>query len=750
MVLIVIFTIHANSLFAKFGGGNGTRRSPYLVSTSEHLHNVRYLSGAFFRQTENISLTSLIEQGGWEPIGNRDSAFNGHYDGAFFEISGLTIDTLSFREQTGLFGVVADGTLKNIRLTNVSVDGHNNVGSLAGEISNKSRVIGCSASGNISGKDFIGGLVGVIREGSLVSHSYTKVNVYASGSNAGGLTGFVSGSEIVNSYATGKVLAERDKVGGLTGSLTQESRVRNCYSTAIVSGEKSVGGLIGSSSDSTVINSYWDMVTSGTPESAGGTGQLTITLLRITSDIYGEWDFDDTWNMTDYTTYPYLIFQDEPGINNYPPQGFKKTFQGKSTYWESFPVLWNRSERGCQSVEQVFETLPGTVPIIEIQTEHHFVFWDSSHWTGDHVLLNSTEGFKISLGNLEKHTLMLKGDQGVPENIPFSTEMRINPRSENWLAYFIPQDQCVFSAFGDVIDEILYIRSESWSMNRLGRDEPFFWSYIPEHFNDGKPLLRYGKMYQVVLQPDVKSGISFKWQLPAKAYDNYEIPKPEFFSPFDGSSYESLFIKEIEEDENVLEVAVYSGDRCIGAAVFQGEYPLEIITYSNGSHTNRDLSFAVIRKDSPYKPEIFNTVLVYDHIREQYVAQRMRPLRQRISFVRIVRTEEEALSIDDLEMILYKDNFLSLFNTAANDYSPNEVMIYLKETRTISLGVYDINGRAVKHLFSGTIAAGRHSFKWNGLDNEVKPVSSGVYIYKLQSNDLYLTRHIVLLRTQMP
>ena len=48
-------------------------------------------------------------------------------------------------------------------------------------------------------------------------------------------------------------------------------------------------------------------------------------------------------------------------------------------------------------------------------------------------------------------------------------------------------------------------------------------------------------------------------------------------------------------------------------------------------------------------------------------------------------------------------------------------------------GDYDVDG-------------GRQELVWNGLDDGGRPVSSGMYVYKLESANVELTRRMVLVR----
>ena len=61
-------------------------------------------------------------------------------------------------------------------------------------------------------------------------------------------------------------------------------------------------------------------------------------------------------------------------------------------------------------------------------------------------------------------------------------------------------------------------------------------------------------------------------------------------------------------------------------------------------------------------------------------------------------------------------------------------------------GFIDIQGRLVKVLADGRMGEGFHTVSWNGRDETGRQMSSGVYFYVLQSEDLKLREKMVLLK----
>jgi len=63
----------------------------------------------------------------------------------------------------------------------------------------------------------------------------------------------------------------------------------------------------------------------------------------------------------------------------------------------------------------------------------------------------------------------------------------------------------------------------------------------------------------------------------------------------------------------------------------------------------------------------------------------------------------------------------------------------------VDLGVYDVTGRKVASLWSGNMPAGEYSRAWAGRDAGGKPVSAGVYFYRLKvDNEVRTVRGILL------
>ena len=70
----------------------------------------------------------------------------------------------------------------------------------------------------------------------------------------------------------------------------------------------------------------------------------------------------------------------------------------------------------------------------------------------------------------------------------------------------------------------------------------------------------------------------------------------------------------------------------------------------------------------------------------------------------------------------------------------------LPKSCDVKLIVYNLMGQKVATLFEGNQKPGFHSVVWNGLDDQGKPVSSGLYLYRLDAESFSKTYKMMLVR----
>lgn len=64
----------------------------------------------------------------------------------------------------------------------------------------------------------------------------------------------------------------------------------------------------------------------------------------------------------------------------------------------------------------------------------------------------------------------------------------------------------------------------------------------------------------------------------------------------------------------------------------------------------------------------------------------------------------------------------------------------------VTLEVYNLLGQVVTTLVDERQDAGHHEVIWNGMNNAGKPVSSGVYLYRISTDGFTQTRKMTLIK----
>lgn len=264
------------SAYSTVASGTGTASNPYRISKKAHLNSLHLDPGANYLLTANLQFsTADFAAGGafynggklWLPVGeDYNTPFAGTFNGGNYTITGLKINN-NYGESTaylGMFGYVS-GTVKNLRLRQVNLQGEGRYGSLGGIAGGVSGTItNCHVdSGSIvlkpSSSASIGGIVGTISRGTVSnchSSSYVSaVHTYGTSANAGGIVGRIDEGSVKNSYNMGTVESlffysggyGPYYAGGIAGVISGGT-VSDCYNTGMIRASYGTGGIAGSSS----------------------------------------------------------------------------------------------------------------------------------------------------------------------------------------------------------------------------------------------------------------------------------------------------------------------------------------------------------------------------------------------------------------------------------------------------------------------------------------------------------------------
>ncbi|MCD4818586.1 MAG: T9SS type A sorting domain-containing protein [Candidatus Cloacimonetes bacterium] len=110
-------------------------------------------------------------------------------------------------------------------------------------------------------------------------------------------------------------------------------------------------------------------------------------------------------------------------------------------------------------------------------------------------------------------------------------------------------------------------------------------------------------------------------------------------------------------------------------------------------------------------------------------------------FAQMVRTDGSSIEEDSVNPV----NF-SLKNYP-NPFNPETTIKFnLKKKEQTELVIYNIKGQKVKTLINRELEAGKHSIVWNGTDETGKKLSSGIYLYKLKTDNYSAVKKMLMIK----
>ena len=105
--------------------------------------------------------------------------------------------------------------------------------------------------------------------------------------------------------------------------------------------------------------------------------------------------------------------------------------------------------------------------------------------------------------------------------------------------------------------------------------------------------------------------------------------------------------------------------------------------------------------------------------------------------------EGQQLNNDIKELI---PDRLSLHSNFPNPFNPITTLRYdLPQSGMVNIAIHNVKGELVKTLVNSYQNAGFKSILWNATNDRNKPVSAGIYLYTIQTQEAMKTKKMILL-----
>ncbi len=399
--------------------------------------------------------------------------------------------------------------------------------------------------------------------------------------------------------------------------------------------------------------------------------------------------------------------------------------------WESFPRL-ERNETSNDSIDivPILETIypfDYTSLYFDAKGENDLeydIFGNPYQWTPQEYDIQSTFLYKIDIDPNDERTLDLYGTR-IAED--FVIEDTFGTGEYHWLGYWL-SDQDIDDAFGGFWDKVKVVKAEEWTwMDMINPRGP---QVEPKPSMKIRPL-EYGKGYMVKFKEEV---VDFHWNWSGLGVEGYERPASGNFPHQEKPDYEVIDVLEIDPEIN--EIGIFQDSVCVGAVAVQDSAE-QILVYSDNA--NRDPVPFTIEVTTGRGTRI--PIIDYSTLNLRTGKFENKPVihgRQEYSAIKLGE-KGEPVENAPIKVQLHR-NYPNPFNPTTT------ISFSLPKEENIEIIIFNIKGQKVKTLFKGNIEAGKHTAVWNGKDANEKPVSSGVYFYKLKAGKKELIRKMLMLK----
>ncbi len=735
----ISFTTSFVSLFS----GSGTIGDPYIISDLTDLRNFSENSGYWdkhFIQTSDIDASESSTWNGGE--GLSAISFSGSYNGQGHVISGLFIDKAIYGR--AFFTSTNGASISNLGLVDVDFTCWGNVGAFIGTSSGSTSITSCYSTGTVNG-------------------SYT---------NAGGFVGYAGSGTLTITNCYNRVSTFGDSFsGGFVGRAQATINISNSYNSGSITGNDYTGGLMAYnyySSDS-ITDSFWDTETSGQSSSYnGGIGKSNAEMKQISTFTDANWDFSSPiWEIDSNKNdgYPYLEWQTFAE----KPSAATNIFPEDSSTDRPRTVTVNWRYRGLE-LPTHFKIYQGNTLVNIIEYTSDILY---------HQRLNIAEW-----GEIVNWKVIPYNDSGDCES-PVEWSFTVMPEPSNTAqepAEVVYAEVIEYS--GTTPPQISFPLIDLGDGNVIPTVDLSFDSEVSAL---SVPL-------QVQDQPDVplpnpsNCGAALRLTLPNGNLTRIVFNFLGSFTPtelvhLNGAVWEVVPIapNNVVFSQGQVEFDWVSNDRGEEEFAVNGgggsTLPVELSSFTAVSTADNSakINWVTQSETDLIGFNIFrnmdNLVSNSHRVNNSIISSTNTSTEQQYNFIdEEVELEHEyyywlesvdidgssllygpiTVTITDIEQpgdtpdISYLTEINSIY---PNPFNPSTTISFsLKSEQNVRISVYNMKGQLIKILCDGVKAEGRHLETWNGKDSDNKMASSGVYIFKMITNNKIITEKSVMLK----
>ncbi len=369
--------------------------------------------------------------------------------------------------------------------------------------------------------------------------------------------------------------------------------------------------------------------------------------------------------------------------------------------------------------------------------------WDNIYfWQYENDIMNeinSTRGYKLEIHQSNPPQSLLFLDLKGTVQDPF-TKMDLYCHEDNWIGYFLYEEQNVFDALADIEPDIYHIMAQDFVCYRyhypISEDcnSKSTNDYPPGTWIcDNTPNIKFGDM--IIVKPD-RDISNFQWNFAGNPPSTFNRPDVVYYS-FDEKASYSTFVMELDTTtDNPQEIGAFVNDTCVGACSVVEQDSVVVLKAYLSQQPGDSVVF-----EEHYVSKSTNNYRISDY----YVLNPDNKIKEK----RVIKTGEDR----DIFIISFgnsnkkEQNSLTdlTLNIFPNPASGAVTIEYITEREgTVKIVIFNSMGKMVKSFAISQQNKGSHTMKWNVTGENGKKLKPGLYLVSLSFQDQTVSKKIVL------
>jgi len=367
-----------------------------------------------------------------------------------------------------------------------------------------------------------------------------------------------------------------------------------------------------------------------------------------------------------------------------------------------------------------------------------FINWAYNPNINDVKRTFSTRGYKLDLSQpVTDNTLIMTGIMQDP-----ATPIELYSGKDNWVGYFLHQQQDIFDALGIVAHYLVKIEAENWCCVYEGHyRNPNNPQLAGEGWvcNDRVHNIDFGEM--VVLSTNyLEPGYTFAWQGRGQPIIGEPRAETDNFTFTETADYTPIFIL-LDSTDNPTELATFVNDSCVGACIVLPDDTLVGIQAYIVGQPGDSITFEAWYNTKSTARQKINAYSVYNPDKKQY---------EQKSIIIGENRDFYQVSFRKHDFDSYRDDDAGGKNIFGFWVYPNpahgnlHIEYILQKESNVLLEVHDIFGRNIALIMQGTQPQGLQNLNWDVTGNAGQRLRTGMYTIKLSAGGETITKKVMI------